>query len=324
MSEGRPFSSRHFRLEELASGVFAAIHIDGGAAIGNAGIVDLGDRTLVYDSTFTPQAGEDLRIVAEALTGRPVDAVINSHYHNDHIWGNQSFGPETDIIASEETWRLIVHTGGHDDYKSFAEAAEGNLASTLAAYQATKDEGDRRQLAVWLDYHRAFVEAKPDLQVRAPNLTFSQRLAFHGTERSAELMAFDRGHSPSDAVLFLPEAGIAFLSDLLFIDYHPWVGAGDPDGLSDILQEVYELGPQVVVPGHGPVGGLDSLQVMRQYISGLDGLADEMVESGVPEERIDEIAVPEPFAGWLFAAFFPLNLNFVYRRRLERHAKDAN
>lgn len=108
--------SKHFRLQQLAAGVYAAIHIDGGAAIGNAGIVDLGDRTLIFDTFFTPQAGDDLRSAAEALTGRPIDAVINSHYHNDHIWGNQAFSSDTDIISTVETHRLIVATRGHDDY----------------------------------------------------------------------------------------------------------------------------------------------------------------------------------------------------------------
>jgi cyclase len=77
--------SQRFRIEKMAEGAYAAIHIEGGAAVGNAGIVDLGDRTLVYDSLFTPQAGEDLRTTAEALFGRPVAMVIDSHWHNDHI-----------------------------------------------------------------------------------------------------------------------------------------------------------------------------------------------------------------------------------------------
>jgi glyoxylase-like metal-dependent hydrolase (beta-lactamase superfamily II) len=302
----------------LADGVYAAIHIGGGAAIGNAGIADLGDRTLIFDTFFTPQAAEDLRTVAEVLTGRPIDAVINSHYHNDHIWGNQVFSSDTDIISSVETRRLIVATKGHDDFKSFKENAEANLESTKAAFQATQDEGERRQLAVWVDYHQSFVEAKPILHVRPPNITFAQRLAFHGTDRSAELISFDGGHTQSDAVLFLPQEGIAFMSDLLFIEYHPWVGAGDPDALSHILQKVSDLNPKVVVPGHGPVGEPDSLQLMRQYISTLDGLARKMVENGEAEEKIDRMAIPEPFTDWLFSAFFPLNMHFLYQRWLER------
>jgi len=61
-------NSKHFRLQRLVEDVYAAIHIDGGAAIGNAGIVDLGDRTLIYDTFNAPQAAEDLRTAAEALT----------------------------------------------------------------------------------------------------------------------------------------------------------------------------------------------------------------------------------------------------------------
>jgi glyoxylase-like metal-dependent hydrolase (beta-lactamase superfamily II) len=299
----------------LADGVYAAIHIAGGAAIGNAGIIDLGDRTLIYDTTFTPQAGDDLRAAAEVLTGRPIHAVINSHYHNDHIWGNQAFGPDTDIVSTPETRRLIVDTQGHDDFDTFMENAEGSLESTLADYRAAEDASELRQLAFWVDYHQSLVDAKPLLRVRPPNLSFTGSLAFHGTHRSAELIPFADGHSPSDAVLFLPQEGIAFLSDLLFIDHHPWIGAGDPDGLSAILQQVSDLNPGVVVPGHGPVGGPDSLQVMRDYIRTLDGLVQQMVEQGEPEEKIDEMAVPEPWEDWLFAAFFPLNLHFLYQLR---------
>ena len=308
--------SKHFRLQQLADGVYAAIHVGGGAAIGNAGIIDLGNRTLVFDTFFTPQAGADLRAAAEEIMGRPVDTVVDSHYHNDHIWGNQVFNADTNIISTVETHRLIVATKGHDDYKTFRENARANLASTQAAYQAAEDERERRQLAVWVDYHQAFVEAEPTLRVRPPDLSFGQRLAFHGTERSAELIAYAGGHSASDAVLFLPEEGIAFMSDLLFIGYHPWLGAGDPDRLLQILDNVSGLAPQTLVPGHGPVGTSDSLRQMRHYVCTLGELAREMVEAGEAEAKIDSMAIPEPYNDWLFAAFFPLNMHFLYQLRL--------
>jgi cyclase len=306
--------SKHFRLEQLEAGVYTAIHAHGGAAIGNAGIVDLGDRTLVYDTFFTPQAAEDLRAAAEALTGRPVDVVINSHYHNDHIWGNQVFSPDTDIISTLDTHRLIVETRGHDDYDQFFENAEASLESTRAAFQTAEDEEERRQTAVWIDYNQSLVDAKPILHVRAPNVTFVEHLVFHGTERSAELIPYAQGHSANDVVLFLPQDRIAFMADLLFVDYHPWVGAGDPGNLRRILEDVSQLAPKLLVPGHGPVGTAHSLGVMGQYINILDGLVSKMIEGGEAEERIDEIPIPAPFGNWLFAAFFPLNLHFMYQR----------
>jgi len=305
---------KHFRLQELADGVYAAIHIEGGTAIGNAGIVDLGGRTLVYDSLFTPQAGEDLRLAAEALFGRPVDAVINSHWHNDHIWGNQAFGADTDIVSSAETRRLIIATRGHGDFDQFMADAEANLEATRVAFQATADEGQRRQLALWVDYWQGVVAEKPILQVRAPNLTFVQRLAFHGTNRSAELLDFAGGHTESDAVLFLPQERIAFMSDLLFIGHQPYLGGGDPGRLLHILDEVSALAPKLLVPGHGPVGTADSLTQMGEYVHTLDRLARKMVQDGVAEATIDTMAVPEPYDDWLFAAFFPVNMHFLYQR----------
>ena len=53
-------------------------------------------------------------------------------------------------------------------------------------------------------YYQSIVMAKPLLQVRAPNLTFTERLEFHGKDRTAELIAFGGGHTEGDAVLFLP------------------------------------------------------------------------------------------------------------------------
>jgi cyclase len=307
--------SRHFRLQQLADGVYAAIHIDGGAAIGNAGIVDLGDRTLVYDTFLAPQAAEDLRIAAEALTGRPIDAVLNSHWHNDHIWGNQVFSTETDIISTEETRRMLIATRGHGAFDAFMAEAETNLEATRAQFEATEEEAERRQLALWIDYHQSVVETKPILQIRAPNLTFTERLTFHGPDRSAELIPFAGGHTESDAVLFLPKEGIVFMSDLLFIRHHPYLGGGDPERLLRILDAVSDLTPKVLVPGHGPVGMADSLTQMGQYVHTLNRLAREMVEDGEAEETIDAMAIPEPFDDWLFSAFFPVNMHFLYQRR---------
>jgi len=310
--------SKHFRLEQLAEGVYAAIHRDGGTAIGNAGIVDLGDRTLVFDTTMGPRPAEDLRTAAEALTGRPVDAVIDSHCHNDHVWGNQAFGPDTDIISTDETRRLIITTKGVDDFNSTMANAEANLEATRARFRATEDESRRRELALWIDSCQGVVEAKPILQVRAPNLTFTQRLAFHGTGRSAELVAFAGGHTESDAVLFLPQERIAFMSDLLFVGCHPYLGDGDPDALLQALEAVSGLAPELLVPGHGPVGTAGSLEQMVQYVWTLDGLARKMVEEEEAEERIDVMAIPEPFDDWLVASFFSANMRFLHQRHLRR------
>ena len=310
--------SKHFRLQQLAAGVYAAFHRDGGGAICNAGIVNLGDRTLVFDTFVAPHPAEDLRAVAEALTGRPVDTVVNSHDHNDHIWGNQAFGAETDILSTEATRRLIVATGGIEDLDAFMANVEATLDATVARFKATTDEGQRRELALWIDEYRSIAEAKPILHVRAPNVTFTGRMAFHGSARSAELIELG-GHTLSDAVLYLPQEGIAFMSDLLFVECHPYLGDGDPEALLRSLEAISGRAPKLLVPGHGPVGTADSLAQMKEYLCALDGLARQMIEDGESEERIEAVAVPAPYNDWLIASFFRANLHFLHRRHLRRH-----
>jgi cyclase len=312
--------SSHFRLEEMADGVYAAIHIDGGAAISNAGIVDLGERTLVYDAFMAPHAAVDLRAAAEALFDRPVDAVIDSHWHYDHIWGNQAFSADTDIISTEETRRLFIATKGHGAYDEFVATAEANLATYQAALARAEDESESRQLKMWVDFYQGVVDLKSTLRIRPPNLTFDECMILHGQDRQVELLNFENGHTESDIVLWLPEERIAFMGDLLFIGHQPYLGGGDPDSLCWILEQVSALEPHLLLSGHGPVGEADSLDVMEQYVRTLDGLARQMAEDGEPEEALAAVPVPEPFGDWLLASFFPGNLLFLYQRWLERQA----
>ncbi len=306
--------SRHFRLHPLAPGVWAAIHRQGGSAICNAGIVDLGGRTLVFDTFMAPQPAEDLRAAAESLTGRPVDLVVNSHYDNDHIWGNQAF--PAPIFSTETTRRLIVATKGCEDYDAALASAPTRLEAARAAYAAAETEAERIQAALWVDDFQAVVDAAPILRVRAPDVTFCGRMAFHGSDRTAELIEL-AGHTPSDAVLLLPEDRIAFLGDLLFVECHPYLGGGDPGALLDALDAISAQGSWLPVPGHGPVGTAESLAQMQAYVRTLDGLARGLVEAGEPESKIDTLPVPPPFDGWLIDTFFANNLHFLYRRHLQ-------
>ena len=79
-------TARNFSIQKLSDGVWAVIHNDkGGHAICNAGIVDLGDKTLVFDAFINPGAALELKQAAEKLTHHKVAYVVNSHYHDDHI-----------------------------------------------------------------------------------------------------------------------------------------------------------------------------------------------------------------------------------------------
>src|SRR5262249_26765844 len=133
------FTSTHFRIEQLADGVFAAIHAEGGRAQSNAGIVDLGDRALVFDTFISPEAAADLRSAVAALLSRPISAVINSHYHNDHIWGNQAFPNDVPIISTGRT-REFIATLGAEEHAWFRDHAQERADALEAQLSRDTDE----------------------------------------------------------------------------------------------------------------------------------------------------------------------------------------
>jgi glyoxylase-like metal-dependent hydrolase (beta-lactamase superfamily II) len=310
------FRSRHFNLEQLADGVYAAIHAEEGWAICNAGIIDLGDRTLVYDSFMSPQAASDLRRAAEILTGHPVHLLINSHPHNDHIWGNQAFGPDVDILSSNRTRELII-TEGPLEIQSFRDVAQTRLEATQEQFAMSCDEITRYHLRVFTIYFQAILATLPILQIRLPNLTFKDELSFYGSRRSARLIAFDGAHSGNDAILHLPDDGIVFMSDLLFIGGHPYLLDGDPEKIMRILAEVRKLQVKIFVPGHGPVGQAVDLDGMDEYINTLNALVREAINQGVSADEIDKIAMPGKYQHLIFPTFFPENLKYLYQRQIK-------
>ncbi|MBN1661004.1 MAG: MBL fold metallo-hydrolase, partial [Anaerolineae bacterium] len=102
MSDSRNdlFASPHFDLSELAPGVYAAVATEGGSARSNAGIIDLGTQTLIFDAFDSPNAAFDLLAAAQELTGRPPACVVISHVHWDHWGGAQAIAPHVPILTS--------------------------------------------------------------------------------------------------------------------------------------------------------------------------------------------------------------------------------
>src|SRR4030042_2866915 len=307
--------SRHFQLERLSDGVYAAINNDDGWAICNAGIIDLGDRTLVFDTFLTPAAAGDLRDAAERLTGRPVHAVINSHYHNDHIWGNQAFSAEVDIISSEKTQELIV-TEGPLEVQGSREVSQKKLESLQTQVLDAHDKTMLDILKLYITYYQAIIATLPILQIRLPNLTFTGNMTFAGTRRSATLIPFEGGHCGSDAILYLPDDGIVFMADPLFIDFHPYLADGDPRKSQHYLAQFKKLKAKIFVPGHGPVGQASSLDWMDEYISSLNSLVCEAINRGATEDEIGKIAMPGEYKQLIFPNVFTANLKFIYKHQL--------
>jgi cyclase len=168
---------------------------------------------------------------------------------------------------------------------------------------------------LWEGYHRGILESLPDLRLTLPNLTFETALEFHGPKRTAKVVDLGGGHTDSDAALILPDDRVAFLSDLLFVGYQPYLGYGDPGEWLRILSQIEALGLEVVVPGHGPVGKAADIAPMRRYIQELERTVNQAPESITAKELAVLSPVSATFNDWKFRSFYEENLEFLLGRR---------
>lgn len=299
-----------FTIQQLAPGVWAAIHNDqSGRAICNAGIVDLGDKTLVFDPFMTPQAANELRTVAEQLTQRPVTVVIDSHFHSDHIRGNQEFRPFATIISSTITRNEIEkEEPGQEAWDKQNVPVLLQAANKL--YRG--DRGiDREETALWINYYKGIQESVYDVKMTLPDVVFNDSLWIMGSMRNVKLIEFKNCHTVSDVVMLLPSDHIAFMGDLLFVQRHPWLADGSPSTWeSKLANFCKDDSIKVYVPGHGAVCDKGGVQVFRDYLVNMQKMATTASTDSTQLQTILE-SIPNEYQGWHFSKFYQSNIKFL-------------
>ena len=303
--------SPHFDIKPLAPGVWAAINNDHyGHAICNAGIVDLGREVLIFDPFMNIDAATDLKAVAKKLTSKEVKYVINSHYHNDHIRGNQLFKPGATIISTYQT-RVDQNINEPKERAAEMKIADKVLTSLQEQYKSMKNP-EESELPLWIADFEGIKSSAPLLRLVVPDGTFNEEMWIYGNDRDVKIVEYRDGHTTSDCMLFLPKEGIVFGGDLLFVERHPSFSDGKPDEWYRHL-EALEQNPDyaVYVPGHGPVGGKNEIAELKNYIRDLQKIVREGIDKGLSDEAIVQYPVPERYKSWKLSRFYAENLKFL-------------
>ncbi len=305
--------SPHFALHEVVSGVFAAVAGPSGAAVSNAAIVDLGDRTLIVDTFMTIQAARDLRAAAEQLTGRSASLVVTSHWHDDHTGGNQVFD-DARIVSTARTIELIAGTAP-DDLDAYAAEIDEALDTVRGAIEAAESEAERQLAESRLRMYGAVKESLPGFRLTLPAAMAEDGMTVEGSGRSAEVLTYGGGHTDSDVFVHLPSDGVIICGDLLWVECHPRVNDGYPAEWAAMLDTMSGLHVEHLVPGHGPVGDRTHLAAMASYLRAFDELVDQAVLDGTPEADLGSIPPPAGSEGWTRPHMFAGSLSALTTRR---------
>lgn len=228
-----------------------------GAVLGDGGLLVVDTRATAGHGT---QIRDDLRRVAP---GVPVQWVVNTHQHFDHVLGNSAFEG------------AVVHAH---------EAAAAAMADDVAWIRAEigRDPEPALDVAITDEVIAGVLESP----LRLPDRTFSSVATIDLGDRYVELVHPGRGHTDGDVLLRVPDCDVVFAGDQVEQSAPPSYGMDcyplDWPGSLDILMGML-TGLSVVVPGHGAVVDRDFVGVQRQEVSDVAELIRSLYTQGVAE-----------------------------------------
>jgi glyoxylase-like metal-dependent hydrolase (beta-lactamase superfamily II) len=296
----------------------------------NSTVVLMDDAVLVVDTQNTLTEARDEVEAIKHLTSKPVRWVINTHWHNDHVQGNQVYReafPGVQFLAQVNTKRdmKLLATS---ELRERVESLPGQLnqyrqlLSDSARPGGTRLDENRRSVVEMRI--RTFSKQLPDLRhthIVLPDITFDTSTSLFSSAREIRLTHY-LGHTEGDVVVFLPDDKILITGDLL--DDMPYTGDGSPKGLAETLHRLDALNFDFVIPGHGGIEkGHDHLRLIASLFESIISQVQEDVANGLSlsdaEKSVDVIGFRELVTGGeehatrAFDAFVPVAIERAYK-----------
>jgi glyoxylase-like metal-dependent hydrolase (beta-lactamase superfamily II) len=215
-------------------------------------VVDRG-QALVVDTRSTYRQARELVDDLRALGAPTVAAVVNTHGHYDHAFGNRLFRPAA-IWGHERAVVMLGPAGGQRE---------------LAIR-------DLPQLARELD----------EVELDPPDRLFADRAVVEVGGRLVEMRHLGRGHTDNDIVLTVGGADVVVAGDLLESGAAPYFGDGYPLDWPATAAAILALTTErtVVVPGHGDLGGCGFVAQQAADIAAVVDLARRVHGGGLDLE----------------------------------------
>jgi cyclase len=240
-------------LRQLAPNVYA--YQQGGGpgtssfGISNAGMIAGDDHLMAIDGLGAPlQTKAFIGAAKQATGGKAFGRLINTHHHADHVSGNQFFSP-IEIVSHPYCRQEVLKT----------------VATVPRMWE--KREG--------------WAEGTEERKVVPPNTTFEDKITYYYGDTAVELRFVGPAHTWGDVVAYLPQHKILFAGDIAFFYVAPFAHNGHVTEWQETVNKIMAMDVEMIVPGHGPVGGKKELAEMAEYLQLLKSEARKRFDAGM-------------------------------------------
>lgn len=241
----------------LIPGAQDAITFENGGAIANVLILKSKAGAIVVDTGPSRRYGEALARLAQDLCGAPVARVYNTHFHPDHVFGNQAF--DARLIAASQ--------GCIDELKVAGEGFSDSM------YRIAGD---------WMR----------GTELVLPQIALDGTVEDFGDRRFRPLLM--RGHTPHDVAFFEETSGLLIAGDLAFLDRAPTTPHADIERWRITLANLGGIPRSALVPGHGPVEDSDrALEQTRRWLETIYRMISDAFDKGLDVSEAMALPLPD-------------------------------
>lgn len=203
---------------------------------GNTVMLDAPDGLIVVDTGRHP-AHQEAMVAAAKARGKPIAAIVNTHWHLDHTGGNAELRatfPGVPIYASNAVDGAL---------KGFFPRSRAGAEQFIASGKASPEQAAeiRRDMTAMDD----LADLRPSRVVErtGPMMIAGRRLDVHLEPYAA---------TAGDVWLYAPKARLAITGDLV-VGLAPFMDTACPEGWRAALGHVAAVPFRTLIPGHGAV-----------------------------------------------------------------------
>jgi cyclase len=274
-----------FTLMPLGHGISAAIDNPAAKAArsgSNAGFLIGPDSVAVVDTFENQVAAQKMLEVIQQQTKLPIRYVINTHYHFDHVAGNQVFLNTGAIILAQQNVRDWERT---ENLKFFLP----NITTK----------------------QRTYVES-----FALPDVTYTHDTTLYVGDYRSLLLRVMPGHTGGDTVVYDSEANVVFCGDLFWNHTLPnLIDASTKPWIETLDTLLADYPTATFVPGHGDRPGTASdVHAFRDYLFFLRQAIAQSQSHGDSSAAVLSAVLPQlkaRYGTWAFFDFATPDIQFT-------------
>lgn len=281
-------------IHALGRDCYAWLEPDGGWGLSNSGVIVGTSEVLVIDTQNDMRLASGLHNGVERVSaGRPVTTVVNTHADGDH-WNGNLLYRHARIVATDA---------------SLAEMQDGTYYNEPEVSALAEGPTPFGRYLRWRTETFDFDGWEPVY----PNESFSGEKRIQIGVRDIDLIEVGPAHTNGDMLVHVPDAGIVYTGDVLFVDSTPIVWSGPMSRCIDACAVILRLEPEIVVPGHGQIVTRTAVVKCRDYYEFIYDYATSQHRAGnTPRDAYEQVDLG-PYAEWPHASRSYQNIYAVYK-----------